>query len=117
MTGIERKQVNARMSKIVRHRDVVYLCGQTARGVGITDIAGQRAEVLARIDALLAGAGTNRSRPFAASIHLKGIGAFAATNAVWEAWVPAGCAPARTTVEGRLAAPELLVEITALAAA
>ncbi len=117
MTAIERKHVNARMSKIVRHGDVVYLCGQTASGAGIPDIAGQTAEVLARIDALLAEAGSNRSRLLAANIHLKDVADFAAMNAVWEAWVPAGCAPARTTVEARLAAPELLVEITAVAAA
>lgn len=117
MTAIERKHVNARMSKIVRHGSVVYLCGQTSSGAGIADIAGQTAEVLARIDALLAEAGTDRSRLLAASIHLKDIADFAGMNSVWEAWVPAGCAPARTTVEARLAAPELLVEITAVAAA
>jgi len=117
MTVIERKHVGARMSKIVRHGDVVYLCGQTASGAGIADIAGQMAEVLARIEALLAEAGTDKSRLLAATIHLKNIGDFAAMNATWEAWVPAGCAPARTTVEAGLAAPELLVEITAVAAA
>jgi enamine deaminase RidA (YjgF/YER057c/UK114 family) len=117
MTAIERKHVNARMSKIVRHGNVDYLCGQTASGAGIADIAGETAEVLARIDALLAEASTDRSRLLAASIHLKDIADFAGMNAVWDAWVPAGCAPARTTVEARLAAPELLVEITAVAAA
>lgn len=117
MNAIERMHVSARMSKIVRHGDVVYLCGQTASGSGIADIAGQTAEALARIGALLAEAGTDRSRLLAATIHLKDIGDFAAMNSVWEAWVPAGCAPARTTVEARLAAPELLVEITAVAAA
>lgn len=117
MTTIERKHVGPRMSKIVRHHDVVYLCGQTASGAGIAGIAGQTAEVLARIDALLADAGTDKSRLLAATIHLKDIGDFAAMNAVWEAWVPAGCAPARTTIEAHLAGPDLLVEITAVAAA
>jgi enamine deaminase RidA (YjgF/YER057c/UK114 family) len=117
MNAIERRHVGPRMSKIVRHGGVVYLCGQTAGGTGIADVAGQTAEVLRRIDALLAEAGSEKSRLLAATIHLKDIQDFAAMNAVWEAWVPAGCAPARTTVEARLAAPELLVEVTAVAAA
>ena len=57
-----------------------------------------------------------RDRILAATIHLRDMGDFAAMNAVWEAWLPAGAAPARTTVEARLATPELLVEITLIAA-
>jgi enamine deaminase RidA (YjgF/YER057c/UK114 family) len=37
-------------------------------------------------------------------------------NEVWDAWAPEGHAPARATVESRLAAPDLLVEITVIAA-
>ena len=117
MTIIERKHVGARMSKIVRHGDVVYLCGQTASGTAIADAAGQAREVLARIDALLAEGGTDRSRLLAATVHLADMSDFAAMNAVWEAWLPAGAAPARTTVQALLAAPELRVEITVIAAA
>lgn len=116
MTAIERKHVSARMSKIVHFGDLVFLCGQTASGSGIADVAGQTAEVLARVDALLAEAGTDKSRLLSATIHLKEIALFAAMNAVWEAWLPPGCAPARTTVEARLAAPDLLVEVTVVAA-
>jgi enamine deaminase RidA (YjgF/YER057c/UK114 family) len=117
MMSIERKHVGARMSKIVRHGDVVYLCGQTASGTAIADAAGQTREILARIDALLAEAGTDRSRMLAATIHLADMGDFTAMNAAWEAWLPAGAAPARTTVQALLAAPELRVEITVVAAA
>ena len=37
-------------------------------------------------------------------------------NAVWDAWVPAGQAPARATVEAKLAAPPYTVEIACIAA-
>jgi len=114
---IERKHVTPRMSKIVRHGDVVYLCGQTASGTAIADVAGQTAEVLARIDALLAEVGTDKSRLLTATIYLKDIEDFAAMNSVWESWTASGCAPARTTVQAALAAPQLLVEITVIAAA
>jgi enamine deaminase RidA (YjgF/YER057c/UK114 family) len=47
---------------------------------------------------------------------LKTIDDFAMMNSVWEAWLPPGSAPARTTVEATLASPELLVEVTVIAA-
>lgn len=113
---IHRHHANARMSKIVRHAGLVFLCGQTASGTPIEDAAGQTREVLSRIDALLAEAGTERSRLLSATIHLRDMADFAAMNAAWEAWVPAGQAPARTTVQAALASPALRVEITVVAA-
>jgi len=41
---------------------------------------------------------------------------FDAMNAVWESWLPAGCAPSRANCEARMAAPEILVEIIVTAA-
>jgi enamine deaminase RidA (YjgF/YER057c/UK114 family) len=117
ITVIERKHTNARMSKWVRHAGVVYLCGQTSNGTDIADIAGQTREVLQRIDTLLAEAGTDKARLLAATIYLRDAGDFATMNAEWEAWMPSGHAPARTTVEARCAGPGLLVEITVTAAA
>ena len=115
--AIQRLHTGPRMSKIVRHGDVIYLCGQTSSGHAAVDVAAQTPEVLSRIDALLAEAGSDRSRLLAATIHLLDMADFAAMNAVWEAWVPAGAAPARTTVQAALAAPALRVEITVVAAA
>ena len=114
---IDRQHTGPRMSKIVRHAGLVYLCGQTSSGSDATGIAGQTAEVLSRIDALLAQAGTDKSRLLSVLIHLKSIDDFAAMNAVWEAWVAKTAAPARTTVEARLASAALLVEMTVMAAA
>lgn len=116
-TEITRRHTTARMSKIVRHGDLVYLCGQTSGGTDIADVAGQTQEVLARIDTLLAEAGTDKSRLLTALIHLRDISDFAAMNGAWDAWVPQGAAPARTTVQSALALDSLLVEITVVAAA
>ena len=41
---------------------------------------------------------------------------FEEMNAVWDAWVPAGHAPARACGEARLAAPEYRVELIVTAA-
>lgn len=114
--AIQRHHTNARISKIVQHGGLIFLCGQTSSGKTLPDIESQTGEVLARIDALLAEAGSARGRLLSATIYLKQMQDFAAMNAVWEAWVPAGAGPARTTVQADLASPDLLIEITVVAA-
>lgn len=37
-------------------------------------------------------------------------------NAVWERWLPAGCAPARATTQADLASADVLVEMMVIAA-
>ncbi|KFE33447.1 RutC family protein yoaB [Thioclava atlantica] len=44
-------------------------------------------------------------------IWLADMADFDAMNAVWDAWVPEGSAPARACGEAKLARPELKVEI------
>jgi enamine deaminase RidA (YjgF/YER057c/UK114 family) len=113
---IQRHHSNARMSKIVQHGGLIFLCGQTSSGSAHASIADQTGEVLRRIDALLVEVGSDRSRLLSATVYLKHIEDFAAMNAVWEAWVPSGAAPARTTVQASLASPDLLIEVTVVAA-
>jgi enamine deaminase RidA (YjgF/YER057c/UK114 family) len=72
--------------------------------------------VLAQIDRLLAEVGSDKRQIISATIYLPDINDFAAMNAVWDAWVPQGHAPARATVEAKLAAPAYRVEIQVVAA-
>lgn len=118
MNEIERLHSNARMSKIVRHGGLLFLSGQTASGSAsaASDIGAQTAEVLTRIDSLLAEGGSDRTQILSTTVYLRNIADFAAMNAAWEAWVTPDAAPARTTVEARLAASSLLVEMTVVAA-
>jgi enamine deaminase RidA (YjgF/YER057c/UK114 family) len=117
MSDIERRYSTSRMSKVVCHAGVAYLCGQTAFGTNCpADVAGQVRETLSRVDALLTEVGSDRGRILSATIHLKSIDDFSEMNVVWEAWLRDGTAPARTTVEARLASPELLFEVTVTAA-
>ena len=61
---------------------------------------------------LLAEAGSDRAHLLSAQIWLKDIEKdFAAMNDAWSRWLPAGCAPARATVEARLASADVRVEI------
>lgn len=117
MSDIERLHTNPRMSKIVRSGELVFLCGQTASGSAsaAADITAQTHEVLSRVDGLLAQAESDRTRMLSATIYLKHMEDFEAMNAVWEAWIVPGTAPARTTVQAQLASPGLRVEITVTA--
>lgn len=116
MSNIQRTHTTARMSKIVACGDLIYLCGQTAGGSEATDMASQTAEALRRVDALLEEVGSDKSCILTALIHIKSMDDFVAMNAVWDAWVSVDAAPARTTVEAKLASPNLLFEVTVVAA-
>jgi len=117
LIDIERLHTNARMSKIVRHGGLVYLCGQTANASASAHegITAQTYEALSRVEALLAEAGSDRRRILSATIYLNNIDDFAAMNAVWETWIKPGTAPARTTVEAKLASANLLFEVSVVA--
>ncbi|MGC9419034.1 MAG: RidA family protein [Rhodovulum sp.] len=110
---IERMETGQRMSKIVKHNGVVYLCGQV--GAGAT-VAEQTRDCLSRVEALLEQAGSSPDRILQAIIWLADMADFDEMNAVWDAWVPAGHAPARACGEARLARPDLKVEIIVTAA-
>ena len=112
---IQRIKGGARMSMAVVHGDTVYVAGQVADDPS-ADVAGQTKQVLGKIDAVLAEAGTDKSRILSATIWLRDMASFAQMNGAWDAWVPQGNTPARATVEAKLAAPQYLVEIAVIAA-
>lgn len=110
---IERMEVGTRMSKIVKHNGVAYLCGQVGAGGSVTD---QTRDCLGRIKALLEKAGSGPDRILQAIVWLADMADFDEMNAVWDAWVPEGQAPARACGEARLARDALKVEIIVTAA-
>lgn len=112
---VQRFDVGARLSEMAVHNGVAYLAGQVAADSS-QDISGQTQQVLAAIDALLARAGTDKRKLLRVEIFLKDLADFAAVNAVWEAWLPAGHAPPRATVQACLARPEWRVEMVVTAA-
>lgn len=113
---IQRLQTNARMSQVVIANGFVHLAGQVPDSAGAS-IAVQAGEVLARIDALLASAGVDKTRVVTANVWLSDAAHFDAFNAVWDAWVPAGHAPTRACVQALLMKPGLDVEIAVTALA
>ena len=110
---IERIETGQRMSKIVKHNGVAYLCGQVGDGATIAE---QTRECLSRVEALLETAGSSPEQILQAIIWVADMADFAEMNAVWDAWLLEGHAPARACGEAKLARPELKVEIIITAA-
>ena len=113
--AIKRIEPGKRLSGAVVHDGIVYLAGQVADNPK-GDIAAQTQDVLRKIDGLLAKAGTDKSKLLSAQIFITDMRNFAAMNQVWDAWMDAANPPARATVQAKLAGPDLLVEIMAVAA-
>ena len=104
-----------RMSGAVVHGKTIYLAGHVSddRSLGVR---GQTAAILKRIEERLAAAGSDKSKLLSVNIWLADMNTFAEMNDVWDAWVDRAHPPARATVEARLASPDYLVEIAAIAA-
>lgn len=112
---IERQETKQRMSRIVKHNGTVYLCGQVCADA-TKGIAEQTQTMLDKVDLLLDQAGSSREHMLSATIYIKDMKDFSEMNAVWDAWVPEGHAPARACVEASMAREALLVEISVVAA-
>jgi enamine deaminase RidA (YjgF/YER057c/UK114 family) len=112
---IRRLQPEGRLSGAVLHGKLVYLAGQVAEDPSL-DAEGQTEDVLRQIDALLAKAGTDKSRLLSCQIYLADIRDISDMNVAWDRWLDAANPPARATVEAKLVDPRWKVEITAIAA-
>ena len=115
MPAIVRMETTERMSKIVVHNKTIYLCGQVADN-GEASIGPQTENMLAKVEKLLVQAGSGKESILSATLYLRDIKDFEGMNAVWDEWIPEGHAPARACVEARLARPDLLVEVSIIAA-
>ena len=104
-----------RMSQAVVHGDTVYLAGQVADDTS-QGVAGQTAQILAKIDARLKEAGSDKSKLLSANLWISDMRHFNEMNKVWDAWVSPGNTPCRACVEATLAAPQYQVEIMVIAA-
>ena len=132
-----------RMSQAVVHGDTVYLSGQVPENwkapvgllacacacacakrrrafnsltPGALQLAEQVSSTLAKVDAQLAAAGTDKRRLLSVQLWLKSMDDFAAMNAIWVDWLDADAKPARACVEAPMAHPDILFEVMVTAA-
>jgi enamine deaminase RidA (YjgF/YER057c/UK114 family) len=115
MSAIERHGVTARYADSVIHNGVIYLVEVPSSGDG--DITRQTQEILDSLDRQLRAHGSHRSRILMATIYLTDLADCAAMNAIWDAWIPQGCAPSRACVQvAGLVDPGWRIEIALTAA-
>lgn len=115
MSAIERLGVTARYADAVIHNDVIHLVEVPASSGA--DIGVQTREVLDSIERQLRALGSDPARILMATIYLTDLADCAAMNMVWDAWMPAGSAPARACVKvAGLVDPGWRIEIALTAA-
>lgn len=112
--SITRYGTGPRMSEAVSYNGILWVAGQV--GQAGDDVTAQTRTCLAEVDRILAAAGTDKTRILSVQIWLADMADFAAMNAVWDQWVPAGHTPARATGEAKLATKDYLVEVIVTAA-
>lgn len=114
IASIERVEPGPRMSRAVVHGNTVYTCGHVDNnGTTVTE---QTQNILARIEKVLADAGSDKAHILSVNIWLADIATFDEMNAVYDAWVDRSQPPARACVESRLAGEAYKVEIAVIAA-
>jgi enamine deaminase RidA (YjgF/YER057c/UK114 family) len=113
--SIRRIQPAKRMSQAVVAGGLVFVAGQVSKSKAGGSVGEQTQDILNIIDGLLADAGTDKSKLVSANIWLTDISTFDEMNKVWDAWTAPDAAPARATVEAKLAAPQFKVEIAVVA--
>ena len=109
--SLKRIGAGNRMSDAVIHGDKIYLSGYIAETAVGKSVKEQTQDILAQIDETLKEAGSDKTKVIKANIWLTDIGTWAEMNEAWDAWVVPGQAPARATVEAKLAGPGIDVEI------
>lgn len=112
---IKRIETTERMSRIVKHNNTVYLCGQVGANAS-DDISQQTQTMLDKVENLLIQSGSSKQHLLSATIYLRSMADFTKMNTVWDSWMPSGFAPARACVEASMARNTLLVEISVIAA-
>ncbi|WP_434513593.1 RidA family protein [Dechloromonas sp. ARDL1] len=111
---IQRHGTTRRYSDSVVHNETVYLVEVPSNPEG--DIAEQTRNVLSSVERLLAQAGSARDRLLMVTIYLADMADYDVMNAIWDDWIPAGCAPTRACVQARLANPDWRLELVVTAA-
>jgi enamine deaminase RidA (YjgF/YER057c/UK114 family) len=112
---ITRYKAHPRASLFVIHENTIYVSGLTPQNPD-ADIKGQTENVLARVDDILAKAGSSKSKILLVTIYLKNISDYDAMNEVWGTWVDPSNLPSRVTVEAKLTSPNFLIDIAVIGA-
>lgn len=113
---IRRLDTSSRMSKSVCAAGMVWLAGIVSEK-NSGPVAEETQHILDTIDGLLERSGSSRAHIVSALFWVSDMRFYDEMNAVWDRWLPAGCAPARACTQANLARPDCRVEIMVTAVA
>lgn len=113
---MQRFAVGERMSQAIVANGFLFTAAQVARDLD-ADPTTQARQILEKIDALLAEAGSDKTKVISAAIWIADIADYAAVNEAWDAWVVKGQTPVRACVESKFSSPRIKVEIQIIALA
>ena len=111
---IDRFDADSRMCDMAATDSLVFISGQVPTTLD-APVSTQTAEVLEKLDAMLARAGSDKAHLLTATIYLRDFRDYAEMNAAWDRWVDTQQPPARDCFKVELANPGWKVEIVATA--
>ncbi|MGF7162982.1 enamine deaminase RidA (YjgF/YER057c/UK114 family) [Rhodoligotrophos appendicifer] len=101
--------------KGVEYGKTVYVGGVIANDLTL-DMKGQTKQIAEKIDAVLAEHGTSKDRLLSATIFVTDLNQRPLMNEAWAEWLDPAQLPARATIGVNDLGPNVLIEITAVAA-
>jgi len=101
--------------KSVEHNGLVYVGGLIATDLSL-DMKGQTEQITRKIDDILRDHGTDKHKLLSATIFVTDLSQRPAMNEAWRAWIPGSDLPARATLGVSDLGPNVLIEVTAIAA-
>lgn len=104
------------MHRVVKHQGVIHFGGVIADDTR-KSMGGQTREILAKLDGLLAEAGSSKARLLSAQIYITDMTKKAEMNEAWVEWLDPADLPTRATIGVADLGPGTLVEIVITAAA
>jgi len=100
--------------RAVEANGVLYLAGVTADDRSAS-LKGQTEQVLAKLEAVLEGLGSDRTRLLTATVYITDMDRKAEMNEAWTAWFGAAGLPARATIGVASLGEGILIEVVGTA--
>ncbi|WP_431856070.1 RidA family protein [Azospirillum sp.] len=105
------------MHRAVEHNGIVFLGGIIADDVSV-GMGGQTQQICKKLDAVLAMAGTDKTKLLSAQLYITDMAQKEDMNAAWLEWLDGNDLPARATIGvADLGSPSILIEVVVTAAA
>lgn len=115
MSNIKRHHPGPTLCRAVEYGNLVFIAGTTADNKA-GNAQAQTAEILKKIDGLLAECGSDKSKILSANVWIAAMSEKPLMDAAWTAWVDPNNKPVRACVEAQLGSAETRVEIMVTAA-